>query len=294
MNPAFLAIFAYAWWGFVPVYWKQLAAFSSEELILYRVLLSAAFLFPLYFWTKRTQQRLNLAKVALPLTLSGLLIGFNWYLYVWAVNHDRVVEASLGYFLNPLMNVALGTLLLKERMHVALRWACGFAAAGAALLAFSQEAIPWVALLLASSFAFYGLLRKQIGVHTISGTFFETTLLTIPATLALGFLFTQEKSYLPEANHLELWWLLLAGVITTMPLLAFAEAAKGMTLSALGFFQFLSPSIQFLLGVFYYKEPFATKQWLAFSLIWIGLGIFLMDLRRNRRSKKTLPANLKA
>lgn len=289
MNPAFLAIFAYSWWGFVPVYWKQLLAFPSEELILYRVLLSTAFLLPLYWWTKKGQ-KLSLTKVGLPLTASGLLIGFNWYLYVWAVNHDRVVEASLGYFLNPLMNVALGTLLLKEKMHPALRWACGFAAAGAALLAFSQEAIPWVALLLASSFALYGLLRKQIGVHTISGTFFETLLLTVPAALVLSFLLYEEKSHFPQASSGELLWLLLAGIITTVPLLAFAEAAKKMTLSSLGFFQFLSPSIQFLLGVFYYQEPFATKQWLAFSLIWVGLGIFLWDLQK----KKTLPQNQKA
>jgi chloramphenicol-sensitive protein RarD len=281
VSPALLAIIAYTWWGFVPVYWKQLAAFPAEELILYRVLLSALFLWPLWQWqrAKITWQRKNIWG----LTLSGSLIGFNWYLYVWAVNHNHVVDASLGYFLNPLMNVALGTLLLQERMSAKQRLACSFGALGALTLAFSQGAIPWIALLLATSFALYGFVRKKLALPTIAATFFETVFLSVPTIILLVFYYQAGQGFAPEAATGDLLLLSLSGIVTTIPLLAFVAAAKGMPLSTLGFFQFLSPTLQFLLGVFFYREPFSSFQWIAFSLIWLGLAIFLWDLKNSKK-----------
>lgn len=283
-RPALLALLAYGWWGFVPVYWKLLRDFPSEELILYRVLLSALFLIPIVLWRRQGRVLLEFARsprISFGLFLSSLLIGFNWFLYVWAVNHDHVVDASLGYFLNPLMNVALGTLLLGETMRRNQWIACAFAAAGAALLVWYTGKVPWIALLLAVSFALYGLFRKQLKVATFPGTLWETLLLTAPSALALIWMFQRGEAHAASASWGLLGLLSLAGFVTTVPLLAFAEAAIHLPLSVMGFFQFLSPSFQFLLGVFAYGEPFAPMQWLSFAFIWAGLAIFLLDSWRH-------------
>lgn len=285
MSPTSLAIFAYAWWGFVPLYWKLLLAFPSKELILYRILLSILFLWPLLYWfhPKGEIKKLFTRTRILGLFASGFLIGFNWFLYVWAVNHGHVVDASLGYFLNPLMNVALGSLFFKDKMKTLQKWACLSAAAGAFLLVLHTGTIPWIALLLALSFALYGLTRKILQVPTLPGTFVETCLLALPALLGIFWLQRTGLAHAPQASTSELAILSLAGIITTLPLLAFAESAKHLTLSTMGFFQFISPSIQFLLGVFVFHESFGLIQALAFALIWLGLLLFVLDLR------KTLP-----
>jgi chloramphenicol-sensitive protein RarD len=285
MSPASLAILAYAWWGLSPIYWKLLTAFPASELILYRVLLSSVFLMPFFFRGAKREalRRILLSpRTLLGLLASGLLIGFNWYLYVWAVNNGHLVESSLGYFINPLMNVALGLLVLGESMRRNQKIACLFAAFGAGILAWSNGAFPWIALLLALSFALYGLIRKVLAVPTIPGTFFETLVLSLPAGVALGWMYKSGLGHATSATAGE--WVVLAfcGLVTTLPLLGFAEAAKRMPLSVLGFFQFISPSLQFLLGVFVYKEPFGLHQWLSFALIWAGLAFFLTDLARRR------------
>jgi chloramphenicol-sensitive protein RarD len=285
MNPAYLAIAAYVWWGLSPIYWKLLNAFPASELILYRVLLSSAFLMPFFFRGAKREalrQILFTPKALLGLLATGLLIGFNWYLYVWAVNNGHLVESSLGYFINPLMNVALGMLVLGETMRRNQKIACLLAAAGALILAVSTGTFPWISLLLALSFALYGLLRKVLAVQTIPGTFFETLVLAIPAGVALGWMYKQGLGHGSSATGGEWALMALCGVVTTVPLLFFAEAAKRMPLSVLGFFQFISPSLQFLLGVFVYKEPFGLHQWLSFALIWAGLAFFLTDLARRR------------
>lgn len=285
-RPSLLAILAFSWWGFVPIYWKHLKSIPAEELILYRIVLSALFLLP--FWWKRKHllpffSLVQSPRLGLGLLASSLLIGYNWYLYVWAVNSGRVVEASLGYFINPLVNVALGTLLLRETMSRPQKVAIGFAFLGVLLLSWRNGSVPWVALVLAITFALYGLVRKLLHVPTIPGTFWETVVLTIPAGIALMSLFQTNGLATTQASAQELFVLLFCGFITTVPLLAFAEAAKGLPLSSIGFFQFISPSIQFLLGVFIYKEPFSLFHWFSFFFIWIGLVIFLLALPRKKR-----------
>lgn len=283
MNPTALAIIAYAWWGFVPVYWKLLQSFPSKELILYRILLSTVFLLPFFFLKSIGPKIPWTRKNILGLFASGLLIGFNWFLYVWSVNHGHVVDASLGYFLNPLINVALGTLVFRDKMKNLQKIACALAALGVGLLVLHTGNFPWIAFLLASSFAMYGLVRKILHVPTIRGTFVETMLLTPVALLGLYWLWQHGYSHFPQATSKELWLLSLAGIVTTVPLLAFAESAKYLTLSTMGFFQFISPSLQFLLGVFVYHESFGGIQWAAFSFIWMGLLLFLVDLRSPKR-----------
>lgn len=285
MSPAYLAILAYVWWGLSPVYWKLLTAFPASELILYRVLLSSAFLMPFFFRGGKREafrQLLLHPRTLAGLLATGVLIGFNWYLYVWAINNGHIVESSLGYFINPLMNVALGMLVLGETMRRNQKIACLLAAAGALVLALSTGVFPWISLLLALSFALYGLLRKVLAVPTIPGTFFETLVLAVPAGVALGWMYKQGLGHATSASTGEWALLALSGIVTTVPLLFFAEAAKRMPLSVLGFFQFISPSLQFLLGVFVYKEPFGLTQWLSFALIWAGLAFFLTDLARRR------------
>jgi chloramphenicol-sensitive protein RarD len=282
VSPSLLAIIAYAWWGVVPLYWKQLKSFPAEELILYRVLLSSLFLLP-FFWFSKGHLQIGKRKL-LGLFASGSLIGFNWYLYVWAVNHNHVVDASLGYFLNPLINVALGKFLLNEKMNRNQGFACALAAFGSGILAISTGSFPWIALLLATSFALYGFIRKKLHVSTISGTFFETTFLAFPTLIGLVIYYQLGLGYAPQASKIDWIWLSATGIVTTIPLLAFAEAAKGMALSSLGFFQFISPSIQFLLGIFVYHEPFSLFQWISFAFIWMGLGFFFLDLRNQKKS----------
>ncbi len=291
MSPISLAIIAYVWWGLVPIYWKFLQAFPAEELILYRVLFSAFFLAALIYRTKQWNAFLSIQKnrkIMLGLAASGLLIGFNWFLYVWAVNNGHIVDASLGYFINPLINMALGWALLGERLRKYQKAACLLAFLGVSLLVYFTQALPWIALLLAFSFAFYGLLRKQVKVETLPGTLWETLLLVPPVIFALAWLVGSEKAFAPAANSQELALLLFCGIITTIPLLAFAQAAKNLSLTMMGFFQFIAPTLQFLLGVFLFHEPFDMRRFFAFLLIWIGLGLFLFDLyihtRKNRRA----------
>lgn len=285
MSPASLAIIAFSWWGFVPIYWKWLQLFPSEELILYRILLSSVFLSPLLFFSKtRGQTKILAQNLSLGLFLSSLLIGFNWFLYVWAVNHNHIIEASLGYFLNPLLNMAFGTLYFREQLKPLQKIAGLFALLGTLVLVVHTGTFPWIALLLAISFALYGLVRKIIQVPTIPGTFLETCLLAPLALMGIFWLFRAGTAHTAYATSQELFLLSLGGIVTTVPLLAFAESAKYLAMSSLGFFQFLSPLIQFLLGVFLFKEPFSFLQWTAFGLIWVGLLIFLWDLRRPCKS----------
>lgn len=287
VSPTSLAVVAYAWWGFVPLYWKQLLAFSAEELILYRVLFSSLFLFPFFLPQKRRADFLLILrapKILLGLLTSGALIGFNWYLYVWAVNSGHVIDASLGYFINPLMNVALGTIFLGERMRGLQKASLALAFLGVTVLTWSTGVVPWIALLLALSFALYGLVRKLLAVPTIPATFFETLILALPCAAALAWMVESGSSHGLNANNQEWMILIFSGAVTTIPLLAFAEAAKSLPLSVMGFFQFISPSIQFLLGVFVFREPFGLLQWFSFSLIWIGLLLFLAEHSHRRRS----------
>jgi chloramphenicol-sensitive protein RarD len=283
VNPYFLAILAYAWWGFVPAYWKLLQSFPAEQLILYRVLFSFLFLLPIAFsWPK--VKALWRPKIILGLIGSSIAIGLNWYLYVWAVNHERVVESSLGYFINPLLNVALGWLVLGERLRKAQITACAFAGLGVLWMTVTLGHPPWIALVLAFTFALYGLIRKILAVPTLPGTLMESALLGIPALAALWIWFPQASSDGSPLSWQTWTLLLLAGPITTIPLLAFAESAKKLSLSTMGFFQFLSPSLQFALGVFVYGEPLGVNRGVAFFLIWLGLAFFVRDLWLNKKS----------
>ena len=286
-RAGFLAgLIAYGIWGVLPIYIKALAGVHVIELIAHRVLWSLLLMaLLLLMMRKQTELRTAFASPRMLgwLLLSSLLIGLNWSVYAVAILDNRVLDASLGYFINPLISVALGVLVLREQLR---RWqwlAVLCAAAGVAVQAWLGGTLPWLALFLALSFALYALVRKQLLVDPVVGLMVETLLL---APFALGYLWLQDApvwSHGAETNAL----LILSGVVTGVPFVCFAYAARRLPLSSLGLMQYIAPSIVFMLAVFAYGEPVNWGRMLAFVLIWVGLAIFVIDgLRLSRAERK--------
>jgi len=277
---AWAAVGAFSLWGVLPVYWKSLHGIAAIELIAHRVVWSLVLLLVLVRLRGRGPQfraALRNPRICGLYLLSGALLAANWLIFVWAVNAGHIIESSLGYFLNPLCNVALGFFLLRERLRP-LQWtAVAFAAAGVAVQLVQLGRLPWIALSVASTFAFYGLLRKRGPLGPVAGLGLETLLL-VP--LAAGFLLWRASTGAGALGHVNVTQhvlVLSTGVITTVPLLLFASAAHALPLSTLGVFQYLAPSGQFLLGVLLYHEVFGRAQATSFALIWCGLAIFTLD-----------------
>lgn len=278
---------AYGWWGVMPIYFKVLSAVPPLEMLSHRVIWAMGLLLLL----ARQQQALGQVWEALrtPRTLlllasSTALIAVNWGLYIWAIVSGRILEGSLGYFINPLVNVALGVLVLRERLPRALVIAIGLAGGGVLWLTVAAGQPPWIALALAFSFALYGLLRKTAPVGAVTGLAVETLLLT---PLALGYVL-----FMHDAGRLaftgggtgQMILLVAAGPITAIPLLFFTGAARRLPLSTLGFLQYIAPSLQLLLGVFIYGEPFPLWRIVGFGFIWSGLAVFVAySLRKVHR-----------
>lgn len=274
------AIGAFLIWGLFPVYWKALSHVPALEVAAHRLLWCAVFV--LAFLLVRGQlaslARLGARRWAW-LALSGGVIGVNWWLYVWAVANDRVVEASLGYFVSPLMSVALGVVVLGERLDGARRVAVALAVAGVAWLTVQAGGLPWVALMLATSFALYGLVRKRLDVDAATGLGAETCLwLPVVAALLWHLGMPAERSTVD-------WWLLIGGgAITALPLALYAHAARRISLSNLGLLQYLGPTMQLLLGVLLYREPFDLARLAGFVLIWAALALLVVHGLRGRRT----------
>jgi chloramphenicol-sensitive protein RarD len=276
-----LGISAYLIWGLFPLYFKAIEQIPALEIIVHRILWSAVFGSLLLLCWKHpgwwNELRNNPRRLAV-LTLSGALIATNWLVYVWAVNNGRMLEASLGYYINPLINVLLAMVLLGERLR-RLQWlAVGLAALGVAQQLWQLGSLPWVSLVLAFSFGFYGLIRKQAPVQALPGLVVETWLL-LP--LALGWLYLT-----PQAASLqpELWsgttglWLIAAGPITLLPLLCFNAAARHLPYTTLGFLQYVAPTLVLLQAILLFDEHFGASQLLSFACIWVGLTIYSLDI----------------
>lgn len=292
MSAGFLAgISAYLLWGLFPIYWKLLAAFSPVEVIGQRVVWSFVFLVPLLL-LRGSAGSLLLAfrspRLLFLSALSGSILAANWYVFVYAVNHDRVVEASLGYFINPLLSVALGGIFLGERVRPWQGVAIAIALSAVAYLTWSLGEVPWIALSLAVSFAFYGLLRKTSALSSLQGLTVETALLFLPATAFLIWLASRGGSEFAIADSGGRLLAASTGIVTTLPLLLFAKAARSLPLATIGMMQYLAPSLQFLLGVLIYGEPLETTRMVVFSLIWLALVLFswdgLVQARQRRRA----------
>ncbi len=285
-----LGLLAYSVWGMFPLYFKTLDGIPSEEVIVHRVLWSAFFSVGLLLiWRHRGwwQQLYTHPKRFLLLALSGALIASNWLIYVWAVHHDRMVEASLGYYINPLVNVLLAMLFLRERLR-RLQWlAIALAAIGVGLQVWSLGKIPWISLALACSFGFYGLIRKQTSVAALPGLAIETWLL-VPIALAWLWLNPQASSMQSDfLGSAQMFWLAAAGPVTLLPLLCFNEAAKNLPYASLAFLQYITPTVLLLLAVLVFHEPFAAQSFIFFGFIWAALAVYSWDaVRVLKRSKR--------
>jgi chloramphenicol-sensitive protein RarD len=279
-NGAPAAAAGFLLWGIVPIYWKQMQGVAATELIAHRIVWSLFFLCGILVWQRNfASLRPAFAGVrAAGLTFaSSLLITVNWTVYVWAVNTGHILETSLGYFLVPLMNVALGSLLLHEKLRP-LQWgAIGLAALGVVLLLVRVGHFPWIALTIAGSWTAYGLLKKKSAQGPIAGLTAETLILFPAAAGLLVWLAAHDGGVLGHADLRTQAYVLSAGVITAVPLLLFAYGAQRMRLTSLGLLQYLAPSVQFLIGLFLYREPFDTARFQAFALIWAGLIVYSAD-----------------
>lgn len=275
---------AYIWWGLSPIYWKQLGDIPAIELTSWRVLctvLTLAIALTLLSRRSAVRQTVSNQRTMLALVGTGLLIAVNWGVYVWAVSDGRIVESALGYFINPLVSVFLGVVFLSERLRTAQWVAVLFAVAGVIWLTIDLGQLPWVALALAFSFGFYGLIRKLVDVDPIIGLGIEATVLIIPAAIVLAI---GGSSLGFGKGDGQLWWgagntvlLLTAGTFTAVPLVLFAFAARRVSLSVVGLLQYVNPTMQFFIGWQIYSEPFNRGQFIGYVIIWVGLVIFAID-----------------
>jgi chloramphenicol-sensitive protein RarD len=280
-----LGIAAYFLWGVLPIYFKAIAEVAAIDIVAHRVLWSLPFLALLLFMTRgwgEVAQAIRRRRTLFLLLGTSVLIGINWLLYVYAVTSGQILAGSLGYYLNPLVNVLLGRFILKERLSW-LQWAA-IAIAAAGILALIGGALDqlWISLTLAITFATYGLLRKIALVDSIAGLTIETAVL-VP--LAVGWLAWRLAAGEPSlgSSGAETGLLLLAGVLSTIPLLLFTAAARRLPYSTLGMLQFLAPTLQFLLAVWLYDEPFGTAHAIAFGAIWTALVLYTVALIRSPR-----------
>ena len=278
IRGVWIGLSGYILWGLSPIFWKALNQVEAMDIVSWRVICTFVFVAACNLLLRLTRR----GKVTpLPFLrnklsmLGGGLIGLNWGIFVWAVESERVVEASLGYFMNPLMNVFLGVVFLGEALRKAQWLAVTFAAAGVLWLTISLNAFPWVSLTLAISFALYGLIRKVAPASPLQGLGVETSVLLIPAVAFVLLRGNASENLTSDTATVIL--ILLSGAVTGIPLLLFASSAKRIPLSILGILQYITPTIQFLLGVFAYNETFDSNRLIGYSIIWSGLVIFALD-----------------
>lgn len=271
---------AYAAWGLFPVYFKALQSIAPMEILMHRMLWSLLFLAVVIAWRRQWAWLCDVVrrpKVLAGFAASAILLSSNWFIYIWAVNNNRVVDASLGYFINPLFNVLLGFLILRERLRPVQWTAVALAAAGVAWLTWQGGQLPWVALTLAVTFGLYGLLRKTASLGALEGLALETLLLFPLALAYLAVLTLQGRNGFASAPLSLQLLLAAAGPITAIPLLLFAAGARRIPLSVLGLLQYIGPTLQLLLGVWLYHEPFGGSRMFGFALIWGALAVYSLE-----------------
>jgi len=280
------AALAYILWGLFPIYFLQIASVPPVEVVAHRVVWSLVFLLALlavrrqWAWLVPV---LRQPRVLVAFAASAVLLAGNWGVYIWAVTNGHVLDASLGYFITPLVNVLLGTTVLHERPRPAQWAALSLAALGVLWLTVQGGQLPWIALVLAASFGTYGLLRKIATLGALEGLALETLLLAPLAFIALAWWWMQGTASFPAATWTTDFWLVLLGPVTAVPLLLFAAGARRITLTTLGLLQYLGPTIQFALGVWMFREPFSAMRLIGFGFIWGALVLYSVDGWRSGR-----------
>lgn len=274
------ALAAFSLWGAIPIYFKAVSHIPAFEVLAHRIVWTVVFL-GVVITLKGSGVKVFAVfqnkKLLLTLMLSSLLISSNWLVFIWAVAHDRVLEASLGYFTTPLVSLALGMFFLKEKLRTWQWFAVGLSVLGVSNLVWSHGAIPWIAIGVSITFGLYGLVRKIAEVDAFSGLFVETALIVLPMLAYLVFIGLNGTGGYDPSDAKLTGLLMMAGLVTATPLILFAVAAKRLKLSTLGFFQYITPTGQFLLAVFLYNEPFLNTHLITFGIIWLALSIYSLD-----------------
>lgn len=287
------AICAYTMWGIAPLYFKLIDHIDADEILVHRVVWSTVLLLLIVLLTKRWGNfvaTITQPKIVMQLTISASFLAINWFLFIWAVNNDHLLDASLGYYINPLFSVALGVTFLGERLRFWQMFAVGLAFVGVMVQLIMVGSLPIISLTLAATFGTYGLLRKKLPLDSFVGLLIES-LMMLPIALIYWLVFLETNTNNMFENAMSLNMLLICtGIVTTAPLLCFSAATKRMTLTALGFFQYIGPSIMFILATFYYQEPLYFAKLITFACIWTALAIFSFDSVKTRRKAAKLAA----
>lgn len=277
------ALLAYLSWGFFPIYWKLLQGFPSLEILFHRIIWSAVFYgicLTILYWRDLRTSLLTAKRDVWLIIVASLLISVNWLSYIYAVNSGHVLQGSLAYFMNPILNVVFGALMFKEKLGKFTKIAFLFAAAGVLTISVLEGEIPWLAILMAVTFAAYGICKKLIKARPWTASLYETLVVFLPALVGAVVMRSQATSAATPTDWL---LLVLSGVVTGLPLIWFATAAQRLSLSTMGFLQFLSPSLQFLSGVFLFNEAFSLGKAAGFALIWCGVLFFIGEFRYSSR-----------
>ncbi len=288
------AVFCYFIWGFFPLYWKLLNSVSAVQIVAHRQTWSFLLLITIILVGGHWQKLRGLInrRTLLFYLAAGVLLTINWLVYIYGVNAGFVVETSLGYFINPLVSVLFGVIFFGERLPISKWIPIGIAAIGVIYLTISYGALPWISLALAVSFGSYGLVKKLSPLNSLYGLTLETATMFIPAVGYLLFVETQGSGAFGHASLLTHLLIILSGVVTAIPLLLFASAARSIPLSMIGILQYIAPTLQFLLGVFVFHEAFTTERLIGFCIIWLALLLFSISGFYERR--KTLLATTPA
>lgn len=287
------AVLAFLIWGLCPIFYKALAHVPPFEILMHRMVWSFLFLLPILFilgrWANFIAVLTN-KRTFLLLCATTMLVSVNWFTFIWAINNDQILQSSLGYYINPLVNVLLAMLFLGERLRPLQTIAVALALAGVTYLTVSIGEFPWVAMTLAFSFAFYGMIRKIAPVPALEGLSVETLLLFFPAMGYLFYLHQQGSGALFRIDSTTDLLLMASAMVTAVPLLLFTIGARRLTFISIGFLQYIAPSCTFLLAVLVYQEPFSTAQAITFILIWAALALFSLDAviayRKGKMQKK--------
>jgi chloramphenicol-sensitive protein RarD len=280
-------IAAYSLWGLLTLYWRLFPNVPAIQILAHRIVWSfvvlAVIIAASWRVRRRTLQSVTARVIGL-YVVAAVLIGVNWFFYVYSVNNGFVVESSLGYFITPLVNVLMGIIVFGERLRP-LQWiAVGFAVSGVVWLTLAYGTLPWIGLALAASFGSYGLVKKKASLPSLEGLTVETAVLLVPAALFLAALHRDGSGAFLHSGTPTDFLLVAGGIATVIPLLLFATAVRRIPLSVVGILQYIAPTIQFLLGVFAFREPFTRTQLSGFGLVWLGLLIFTLDSLRLRSS----------
>lgn len=287
---------SYILWGILPLFWKLVDDVPAGEILAHRIVWSLVFMLLILAalrkipsFTLELKGLVRNRKRLIGISLASIFISINWGLYIWAVNADRVIEASLGYYINPLVSILLAVIVLKEKLSGLQTLSIILAGAGVLVLTFSFGTFPWVAIMLALSFAFYGLIKKMVQVGALVGLAIETLLITPFALLFLSYVHGVSGGGGAFGGGTAVTLLLLlSGVVTAVPLLLFASGAKRIPLSMVGLLQYFAPTIKLIMGVYLFHEPFTDAHLVAFACIWVALGIYTYTLMRGWRLKRAV------